>query len=94
MESITIKLEKDFIQDIEKVMKKKHYTTKTEFVREALRQKLSQEEKEELHQAVKNAIGASPHRTTDEDLHRARDIVFEKLEKEYEEKKKKAKLHS
>ncbi|MGA2130235.1 MAG: ribbon-helix-helix domain-containing protein [Candidatus Pacearchaeota archaeon] len=42
METISLKLEKAFLQEIEKVMKKHNYTTKTEFIREAIRDKLKE----------------------------------------------------
>lgn len=40
MESITIKVDDDFAREIEKAMKPM-YTTKTEFIREAIRDKIS-----------------------------------------------------
>lgn len=47
METISLKLEKAFLAEIEKVMKKHNYTTKTEFIREAIRDKLKELEKRE-----------------------------------------------
>ncbi len=50
MESISLKLEPKFLSAISKIMKKYHYMTKTEFIREALRDKIkSLEEKEILN---------------------------------------------
>lgn len=40
MKNISLKLEKSFLQAIEKVMKKHNYSTKTEFVRESIRDKI------------------------------------------------------
>ncbi len=40
MENISLKLEKDFLRVIEKIMKKHNYMTKTEFIREAIRDKI------------------------------------------------------
>ena len=84
MESLTIKIEKDFLQEIEKVMKKKHYSTKTEFVREALREKLTKEEKEEIMKALDQVYGSSKKKTSDADLRRGRERVFARIEKEME----------
>ncbi len=42
METISIKLEKGFLQTLEKVMKKHNYSTKTEFIREAIRDKIAE----------------------------------------------------
>jgi len=48
MENISLKLERNFLQAIEKVMKKHNYMTKTEFVREAIRDKIRKLEEREI----------------------------------------------
>lgn len=40
MESVSLKIEGNFLQAINEVMKKHHYTTKTEFIRESIRDKI------------------------------------------------------
>ena len=40
MENISLKLEKEFRKAIEEIMKKHNYMTKTEFIREAIREKI------------------------------------------------------
>lgn len=82
METISIKMEANFASEVEKTMKKHHYTTKTEFIREAIRDKIKELEKEEAIMRLKKMYGASKRKTTDEDLHRARQKAFEELEKE------------
>ena len=47
METISLKIEQGFLEDIERVMKRNRYTTKTEFIREAIRDKIKDLEKEE-----------------------------------------------
>lgn len=37
MENISLKIEGNFLRALEKVMKKHHYSTKTEFIRESIR---------------------------------------------------------
>lgn len=82
METMCIKLEDNFAGDIQKAIKKYHYTTKTEFVREALRNRLSELEKAELIKNVEKMYGASKHKTTDEQLHKAREQAAIEFEKE------------
>ncbi len=83
METISLKLDEKFARNMEKVMRKNNYSTKTEFIREAIREKVESLGKEQkLLEALERVFGSSKHKTTDEDLHRAR----EKLAKEYEEK--------
>lgn len=50
MEHISLKLEDNFLKAIEKVMKKHLYTTKTEFIRESIRDKIRQLEEKEILQ--------------------------------------------
>ena len=40
MENISLKLERNFLNAIIKIMKKHNYMTKTEFIREAVRDKI------------------------------------------------------
>ncbi len=48
MENISLKLEKNFAQSIKRVMKAHNYSTKTEFIREALRDKMARLEEQEI----------------------------------------------
>ncbi|MBI4146672.1 hypothetical protein HY489_05040, partial [Candidatus Woesearchaeota archaeon] len=82
METVSVKLEEEFARTVDKVMKKHHYATKTEFIREAMRDKVVSLEKEELLMRVNKLYGFSKRRTTDEDLHRARERAVAELEKE------------
>lgn len=77
-----MKLENTFLKDIEKSMKKNRYTTKTEFIREAIRDKIRDLEKEEALLRLKKLYGASKRKTTDEELHKAGEKAFKELEKE------------
>lgn len=82
VENVSLKLESGFARAIERVMKKHRYMTKTEFIREAIRDKMTTLEKQEMLKAVDRLFGSSKKKTTDEQLHRAR----ERLEKIYERK--------
>ncbi len=84
METISIKLEETFAKNVEKLMKKHNYTTKTEFIREAIRDKVDDLEKEEAIARLRKVYGASRQKTTDKQLHQARKKAFEELEKELE----------
>lgn len=48
MENVSLKLERNFLNAIEKVMKKHNYMTKTEFIREAVRDKIRKLEEKEI----------------------------------------------
>lgn len=81
METISIKMEENFAKDIEKTMKKHRYSTKTEFIREAVRDKIRDLEKEEALLRAKKLFGSSKRKTTDEDVHRAGELAFADLER-------------
>jgi metal-responsive CopG/Arc/MetJ family transcriptional regulator len=61
MENISLKLEENFLKAITAVMKKHNYMTKTEFVREAIRDKIRKLEEKEIleNKEVMNQIKTS-----------------------------------
>ncbi len=83
METVCIKLEQDFLTDIETVMKEHRYATKTEFIREAVRDKIKDLEKEKLLLNARKLYGSSKRKTTDKQLHEAGEKVFKELEKKF-----------
>ncbi len=83
MESISIKLEPNFLKDLERTIKRNRYSTKTEFIRTAIRDKIKELEKEETLKNIDRLFGSSKHKTTDEDLHKAGEKAFEQLEKKF-----------
>lgn len=48
MENVSLKLETGFLHAIEKVMKRHNYMTKTEFIRESIRDKIRRLEEKEI----------------------------------------------
>ncbi len=48
IENVSIKLETNFMNAISKVMKRHNYMTKTEFIREAIRDKIRKLEEKEI----------------------------------------------
>ncbi|HLC65540.1 MAG TPA: ribbon-helix-helix domain-containing protein [Candidatus Nanoarchaeia archaeon] len=82
MEAICVKFEESFIHDMEEVMKRNRYSTKAEFVREAIRDKMGDLEKEEALMRARKLYGASKRRTTDAQRHEAGEKAFRELDKE------------
>lgn len=84
METVSIKMENEFLDTIEKAVKDNNYTTKTEFIREAIRKQLNYLEKQKALLRLELAYGAGVHKKrviTDADLHRAKDKAFEEIAK-------------
>jgi len=92
MESITIKVEQTFAKEIEKAMSPL-YTTKTEFIREAIRDKIEKFRyvesmtKEEVIREVMKYHGKSKKKTTDKERLEAKwkasKMLLEDLEKRF-----------
>jgi metal-responsive CopG/Arc/MetJ family transcriptional regulator len=83
METISLKLEEGILKEIDEKLAKHRYSTRTEFIRDAIREKLSEFEKEEMLKAVAKLRGISKRKTTDEQLHKAGEKAFELLEKKF-----------
>ena len=79
MEMISLRIEGEFLRDLERAMKRYRYSTKTEFVRAAIRDKISDLDKEYALRAVEKLAGSSKRKTSGKDLHKAR----EKIERIY-----------
>ena len=86
METVCIKVDKDLAKAIEIFMKKKHYTTKTEFFRESARKNIEdQKMKEEVLRNIRKYYGSIKTKTTPGQLRRAREEAFEELSRELDE---------
>jgi len=87
MQTISIKIDGELMKAMKKLMKENRYSTQTEFIREAIRMKLTSErERKDALRRLNKIYGASNRRTTDEELHEAREKAFEEIEKELETK--------
>ena len=79
MQTISIKLEDHFLKDIEVMMKKHRYSTKTEFIRESLRERMKELEKEEAIKTLEKFFGSSDKKTTEKMIRKARELSFKEL---------------
>ena|SRR3989338_11102446 len=94
MESISLKLDKSLAQKMESYMVEFHYATKTEFIRDAIRNRLTQlqdeQKKEKAWQALFAARGTLKGKgrfKTDEEFHEWRSNEGSKEMMDYFEKK-------
>ena len=83
MEAISLKLDNVFLHDIERYMKKHRYITKTEFIREAIRDKMKDLAKEEALLRLDQAYGASKRKTTAVQLKKAKAMAFADIENKF-----------
>lgn len=83
MEAISLKLDENILSEIDKKLSRYRYSTRTEFIRDAIRSKLSELEKKEMLKAIDRMYGYSKRKTTDEQLHAAGEKVFREIEKRF-----------
>ena len=58
METVSLKMEKSLLNEIDGSLKKNRYATRTEFVRDAIRTKLSDLEKQEIIKKLESFKGS------------------------------------
>ena len=87
-EMITLKLEHKFLRDIDEIVKKENYQSRTEFIRNALRKNLDEAKLKEAMLEIGKLKGAAKKKVTDEEYEAARQSAFEQLDRELREKKK------
>ena len=83
METISLKMENNMLSEIDQKLGQHRYSTRTEFIRDAIREKLSELEKQEVLKNLSKLQGSSKKKTSDEKLHAARDKAFDILEKSF-----------
>ena len=83
MESITLKVDPALARAMAQAMRP-HYSTKTEFIREASRDKILAREKEEALRNLEKYLGAGAHhKTSAADDRKAREAVGREIAKEF-----------
>jgi len=69
---ITLKIDETFLKDVDSIVKKENYANRTEFIREALRDKVKEEKIKRAMERTKHLLGSSKTKTTDEDFRKDR----------------------
>ena len=83
METVTLKLQKETSEEINRLSKRYHYGTKTEFIREAIRDKIKQLESEKFMQKLAKYKGKAQFNLSDERLHKNREEIAAKYIKRF-----------
>ena len=83
METITFKIQEDVVKKIDAVLKPLHFSNRTEFIRESVREKLNSIEKDFVLQQLVEFKGAAKNRVSDKELHNIRSKVASKYAKKF-----------
>jgi Arc/MetJ-type ribon-helix-helix transcriptional regulator len=81
LETISLKLDDSLLREIDSTLTRHRYSTRTEFIRDSIREKLSDLEKDELLRSLRQLKGRSKRNTSDRRLEQARELAFRDLEK-------------
>ena len=79
-EMITLKLEQDFLKEIDATLKQARYQNRTEFIREALREKLQEIRTKDAVAAVAKIRGMVKRHVSEEEYEEARKNLPEHLD--------------
>jgi len=82
METISLKITKDLINEIDKTMKKHRYSTRTEFIRDSIRTKLTELEKQEAIKKLSALRGTLKPKSNLSD-EEAGELAFKKIAKKF-----------
>ncbi len=86
METICIKIEEELLGRMNKDMEEAGYSTKTEFIREAIRKKLEEDERERLIKEFLKFKGRAKKQTTYEENRKTKKIVSKELMQELDKR--------
>ena len=80
-EMITLKLDNRFLGDIDLIVEKEGYQNRTEFIRNALREKLEKIKIREAMLEIAHLKGSAKKKTTNKEYEKIRKKAFEELSK-------------
>ena len=83
MESISLKLENNLLDEIDRKLAKHRYSTRTEFIRDAIRCKLTSLEKEDIIKKLAAMKGSLKGKAKIDNDRKVREMVSKELEEEY-----------
>jgi metal-responsive CopG/Arc/MetJ family transcriptional regulator len=86
MEVVTVKFQEDVLERIDNSISKHNFNSRTEFIREAVRDKLAELSKEDLIKEFLKFKGKAKKQTTYEENRKTKEIVSKELMQELDKK--------
>ncbi len=83
METVTFKLQEDVVKKIDAVLKPLHFSNRTEFIRDSIREKLNSIEKDFVLQHLVSFKGSAKKKVSDKELHKIRGKVAAEYAKKF-----------
>ena len=82
MQAISLKLDENMLKNIDNALKDNNYSTRTEFIRDAIRKRLEDMNKEDLIQEFLKFRGKAKKKTTREENKKTAESVLLQIAKE------------
>jgi len=79
MENVSVKFQEDVLKKIDTSISQHNFNSRTEFIRDAVRDKLANLNKEDLMKEFLKFRGKAPKKTTDEERRKTREQVSKEL---------------
>ena len=80
-ELVTFKMEHDFLVDVDKTVKSAGFQNRTEFIRNALREKVEEVKLKQAMMTLSKLRGKASRKTSNEERAKIREKVFQEFEK-------------
>lgn len=85
-ELVTFKMEHDFLKEVDKTAKSAGFQNRTEFIRNALREKVEEVKMKQVMIELSKFRGKAAKKTTDEERRKIREQVSKELIAEFDKK--------
>lgn len=80
-ELVTFKMEHDLLKEVDRTAKSAGFQNRTEFIRNALREKVEEVKLKQAMMTLSKLKGKAPRKTSDEERAKIREKIFEEFEK-------------
>lgn len=82
-ELVTFKMKQEVLEDLDKTAKSAGFQNRTEFIRNALREKVEETKLKEAMMSIAHLKGAAKKKTSEEDYERIREKAFDEISKKF-----------
>jgi metal-responsive CopG/Arc/MetJ family transcriptional regulator len=84
MQTVSFKVQENILEKINKLLRPLHFNNRTEFIREAIREKINTIENDVFMQELVKFKGAAKTKVSDKRLHELREEIARKFAKKFD----------
>ena len=86
METVTFKMQESVLKKVDRILRPLNFNTRTEFIREAIRDKLHKIETEKFMKRLAKIKGSATKKVSDEEFEKSREKAFLELAEQFDVK--------